>query len=157
MTYIVYFTNFQAGRRQLAIPPYCQASWHRGVVASSSEVNTRVALRRCTETFFFQIICSAWIRAVAVNSIQDRKFSSWSCETVRREETLFCLTNRWWTKSTLSYSHLSSVHTSRLLYCSNQNLHWDQLFSCWKVVGFGTVVHFVVTWQIIFNYELIRL
>jgi len=29
--------------------------------------------------------------------------------------------------------------------------------SWWKSLGFGTVVHFVVTWQIIFNYRQIRL
>jgi len=31
------------------------------------------------------------------------------------------------------------------------------VFSWWKILAFGTVAHFVVTWQIMFNYGLIKL
>lgn len=96
------FTNSQASLSQL--PSHLIASSrHSGVVASSSEVKTRVTLRRGTETFFFRLYAVLGsVLWLAVNNLIYRAESSvattqyWSCETVRCEKDLFCLTNRWW-------------------------------------------------------------
>jgi len=50
--------------------------------------------------------------------------------------------------------HLTHWHVGLGSHVRDSN---EGVFNWWKSLGFGTVAHFVVTWQIISNYRLIRL